>query len=824
MPRPTDPNPAGPMIRHSVTPMILLVLLLVAPGVVSGQVTGHQHHTEEEPAAGHTHGAMCPMGEEGASCPMMQHHGAGHELGHLTAADYERAEAFMGQNLSTRVYRADVSPEWRSETRVTYRVRIEGGHEFIEVDAEQGTRERAFDHERLSAALGRATGESYEALQLPFSSYQEVDGGEIRLEVEDRQWLCDLTGYECHEAEARPEEPSAGVASPDGRLVAFRRDDDLWVFDRETGEERALTSDGEERYGYAADSQGWRQSDTPILKWSPDSRRIATFRLDERGVEEMHLIRTAEPRPEVQSWPYALPGDTIVPMLERVVVDVEDGRVVDLDTPPDHQRTSSCCGLTRGQDWGDVEWSSDGETLAFVSTSRDYRTVTLRVADPSTGSVRTVLSESHPIFFESYAGGSGPPNWRVLHDRGEVLWFSQRDGWGHLFLYDLESGEERGRVTGGDWNVMDVLEVDESGGSLLFTAVGRESDRDPYYRHLYRIGLDGSGMTLLTPEDADHTVHLSPDGRYFVNSHSTVQVPPVTLLRRTQDGNTLQTLEEADISELEKLGWQPPEPFTAMARDGTTPIYGIMVRPSNFDPEQRYPIINAIYPGPQSGSVGTRSFSVSRRGQAHALAELGFVVVLVDAMGNAQRSKAFHTAYYGDMADNGLPDQKSAMRELARQHDWIDLDRVGIFGHSGGGFATAAALLHHPDFFHVGVAGAGNHDNRGYTYYWGEKWQGLLETTDDGDNYENQANHLFAENLEGKLLLTYGTMDSNVHPNTTLLLIDALIEANKDFDLMVFPNRGHGYAGEAYNVRLTWDYFVRHLLGKEPPTEYRIGR
>ena len=747
------------------------------------------------------------------------------EPGQLTHADYERAEAFMASNLAPRVYGGAVSPDWHDDSRFSYRVRVPGGHEFIRVDPDREVRVAAFDHERLSAALSQATGEGYEALQLPFSSVQVVGDWEaVEVEAEDAHWRCDLQAYECREMDAPPAGPSTGVASPDGRWVAFRQDHDLWVFDRETDEEIRLTTDGEDRYGYATDSQGWRQSDAPILLWSPDSRRIATFRLDERGVEEMYLLRTAEPRPELQAWPYALPGDTIVPMLERVVVDVENRSVVELDTPPDHQRTSSCCGLSRGEDWADVEWSPDGETLAFVSTSRDYRTVTLRIADPESGAVRTVLEESHPVFFETHAGGRGVPNWRVLHDRGEFLWFSQRDGWGHLFRYDLESGEFLGRVTGGDWNVMDILTVDEEAGTILFTGAGREGDRDPYYRHLYRVGLDGAGLALLTPEDANHSVELSPDGRFVVNSYSTVQNPPVSVVRRASDGEVVVELEVADIAELEALGWQPPEPFVALARDGETEIYGLLIRPSNLDPEKRYPIINAIYPGPQAGSVGTRSFSVSRRGNAHALAELGFVVVMVDAMGNAERSKAFHTAYYGDLADNGLPDQKAAMRELARRYDWIDLDRVGIFGHSGGGFATAAALLHHPDFFHVGVAGAGNHDNRGYTYYWGEKWQGLLEATEEGDNYENQANHLFAENLEGQLLLTYGTMDSNVHPNTTLLLMDALIEANKDFDVMVFPNRGHGYAGEPYNVRITWDYFVRHLLGKEPPFGYRIGR
>ncbi len=768
---------------------------------------------------------MAEQGLEGAE-PSVAWTGGGGPDGaedrRVSAAEYQRAERFLSQNLSTRLFRADVNPNWTDGDRFWYRTRIPGGFEFVAVDPARGTRERAFDHERISAALSRATGQSYEALRLPFTSFTPVEGG-IEVVAQGTGWRCDLAGDRCTILERGPQAPQ-GVTSPDGRWVAFRRSHDLWVRNLETGEDRRLTTDGEERYGYATDSQGWRQGNQPILLWSPDSRSIATFRLDERGVEELHLLRTAEPRPQLQSWPYALPSDSIVPMVERVVVHLDGPRVVRLDTPPDHQRSSSCCGMARGNVWADVEWSADASKLAFVSVSRDYRTATLRVADPETGAVRTVLSESHPVFFESHAGERGLPNWRILPESNEFLWFSQRDGWGHLFLYDLESGEMKGRVTGGDWNVIDILQVNRADRTLLFTGVGREGDRDPYYAHLYRVRLDGSGLTLLTPEPLNHEVTLSPSGTYFVDRASDFTTPPVTTLRRTRDGSVVRVLEEADISELESLGWAPPVPFRAKGRDGVTDVHGLMIVPSNLDPEGSYPIVNAIYPGPQVGSVGTRSFSISRRGQAHALAELGFVVVLIDATGTPMRSKAFHTAYHGDMGDNGLPDHIAAMRELAARHSFIDLDRVGIFGHSGGGFATAAALLRHPDFFHVGVAGAGNHDNAGYTFYWGEKYHGPFEVRDDGSHsYEVQANHLRAENLQGRLLLSYGTMDNNVHPNTTLLLIDRLIAANKDFDVLVMPNRGHGYSGEAYALRRTWDYFVTHLQGRTPPPGYRIG-
>jgi dipeptidyl-peptidase 4 len=467
---------------------------------------------------------------------------------------------------------------------------------------------------------------------------------------------------------------------------------------------------------------------------------------------------------------------------------------------------------------------TDSRHLAFVSTSRDYKEVILRVADPNTGEVRTVYEERAATFFESNLTSIGMPNWGVFHDRNEFIWFTRRDGWGHLYLHDLASGNVKHRITSGAWNVVDIKYIDEENSLIYFTAAGKEEERNPYYRHLYRVSFDGSGLTLLSSENADHDISVAPSGRFFVDVYSAYNKPPVSIVR-DKNGRSVVELERADISLLEEIGWEPPIPFTVKARDGVTDLYGMIYRPTSFDPGKKYPVINSIYPGPQRGSMDTRSFSLTDRGQVRALAELGFIVVLIDATGTPLRSKAFHTAWYGDMGDNGLEDQVTAMQQLADRYSWVDLNRVGIYGHSGGGYAAAGAMLRFPDFFHVGVASAGNHDNRGYTYYWGEKYHGLLNYLDDGsDTYERQANHLLAKNLQGKLLLTYGTMDSNVHPNTTLLLINELIKHNKDFDIMVFPNRGHGYFNEPYNIRITWDHFVRHLLGKDPPSGHSIVR
>jgi dipeptidyl aminopeptidase/acylaminoacyl peptidase len=402
-----------------------------------------------------------------------------------------------------------------------------------------------------------------------------------------------------------------------------------------------------------------------------------------------------------------------------------------------------------------------------------------------------------------------------------VIWFSERDDWGHLYLYDLATGRLKNRITSGEWNVTQLLRVDEQNRVLYFLAVGREKGRDPYFSHFYRIGFDGRDLRLLTPEDGNHEISLSPSGRYFVDNYSKPDVPPVSVLRDAE-GRLLLVLEKADISRLVAAGWKPPIPFTVKARDGVTDLYGLMYRPTNFDPARKYPIVNHIYPGPQTGSVGSRSFAPSR-GDAQALAELGFIVVEIDGMGTPWRSKKFHEAYYGDMGDNTLPDQVAGMKELAQRYPWIDIERAGIYGHSGGGYAAAGAMFRYPDFFKVGVSQAGNHDNRCYEDDWGEKWQGLLRRNPDGtDNYESQANQNFAGNLKGKLLLAHGTMDSNVPPYNTLLVVDALIKANKDFDLLLLPNRGHGFGNEPYMVRRRWDYFVRHLLGAEPPAGYEL--
>lgn len=738
----------------------------------------------------------------------------------LTTEDYQRAERFLSSQTDPLVYGASVRPHWTPDGTFWYENDIPGGSEFLVVDPSARRQGRAFSHQRLAEVMSSVLGTAVDPLDLPITDLT-FEGHDLVVDVENGGLLrCDLQEYTC-DAEHPRRSPLRDdeVPSPDGRLAVFIRDYDLWVRDRDTGEETRLTTDGVEDFGYGTNNAGWVRRDRPVVKWSPDSRRIATFRHDARGVGMMYLTRTKVGHPELEAWRYPMPEDSVIFRIHRIVLDLDrpDGdHVVRLDMAPDQHRSTCSDHVECGGRLGDVEWSADGSRFIFVSTSRDHKVEQVRMADASTGAVRDVFSEVEETFYESWSG------WRYLSSAEEILWFSQRDNWGNLFLYDARTGALKRKVTDGAWNVLDILDVDEVGRTI--TVVGNEREPgDPYFRYLYRVGLDDGEVTLLTPDSANHEVSLSPDGAYIVDSYSTPVVPPVTVLR-DRDGEAVMTLQEADITQLVASGWHPPMPFTVEARDGETDLYGLLFRPTGFDPSRSYPVVNYLYPGPQSGSVGSRSFQASRR-DLQSIAELGFVVIELDAMGTPDRSKEFHEAYYGNMGDNGLPDQITGIEQLADRYPWIDVERVGIFGHSGGGFAAADGILRYPDFYDVAVSEAGNHDNRNYEDDWGEKWQGLLEVYPDGStSYDNQANHLLAENLKGKLLLVHGTMDTNVPPSNTLLVENALIEANKDFDLLLLPNRGHGFANEPYMIRRRWDYFVRHLLGAEPPAGYEIGR
>ena len=615
--------------------------------------------------------------------------------------------------------------------------------------------------------------------------------------------------------------------SPDGTKAAFIVDYNLWVRDTRNNNITQLTFDGTEHYGYATNNAGWVRDDRPVLLWSPDSKKIATFRHDSRNVGEMYLVSTKVGHPELDAWKYPLPGDDSIFMIERIILHLDDEpRMVKLNMPPDPHRSSTGDHVADRQGrFIDVEWSAQSDLLAFVSSSRDHKSAKLRLADPETGEIRDIYNETVATYYES---GFINPNWRILHHRNEFIWYSEKDNWAHLYLHDLQTGKIKKQLTSGDWSVLDLQRVDESNGLIFFTAANKENG-DPYFHYLYSLNLDIGEPKLLTPETANHSIEWSTSGEYFVDTFSTPNIVPTSVIR-DKAGKIVMSLEKADASALIKKGWVAPETFVVKARDNLTDLYGLLYKPSNFNPEYSYPILNYIYPGPQAGSVGSRSFRAARRDK-QAIAELGFIVVEVDAMGTPGRSKSFHDTYYGNMGDNGLPDQITAIKQLAVERPWMDLQRIGVWGHSGGGYASTGAILRYPDFYKVAVSSAGNHDNRNYEDDWGEKWQGLLEESSITDangneilttNYDNQANQLLAKNLEGKLLLAHGMMDDNVPPSNTLLMVQALIEAEKDFDLVIFPEAKHGFGNSRYFMKKRWNYFVKHLHNIEPPEDFHF--
>ncbi len=748
----------------------------------------------------------------------------------LTAADYARAESRLAHKAAALVDGLVQQPAWQTDDILLWLQADQGRSRVLAMDAATGQSIAMPDATALLDALRQAGANTEGDNRLgKLESLQRDADGVLQFKLGDDGYRCAVApALRCERKPARAAKAGDGpaVASPDGRREAFIRDWNLWLRDTASGREWPITRDGQPEYGYATDNAGWSRSDRAILLWSPDSNRIATFRHDQRKVNTMTLVGTNVGAPRVTQWKYPFVGDAHIFMIERVILDVtapEAVKIVRLDLPPEPHRSTFCDHVSCEGGWEDVQWAPDSRTLAFVSTDRGHKTAQLRVADAATGQVRDVYRETVKTQYES---GQGAANWRYLPDSGEFVWFSEQSDWGHLYLHDLATGKRKRQLTAGHWNVSQIAHLDTATRTLWFRGNGREAGMDPYFTQLYRVSLDGGPVQRLTPEADDHKTTVSPGGRYFLDVHSTVATAPVAVVRRMADGAQVAELARADLTRLEASGWQPPESFTVKARDGKTDLYGLLFKPADFDPRRQYPIVDYVYPGPQVGSIRSRSF-LAAHGDHQALAELGFIVVAIDGMGTPGRSKSFHDAYYGNMIDNTIPDQVAGIRQLAKRHAWIDGERVGIWGHSGGGNATATAMFLYPETFKVGVAQAGNHDNRSYEDDWGERYHGLLVNNEDGSsNYTGQDNAAHAHKLQGKLLLVHGMMDDNVPVQNTLLVVDALVKANKDFDLLLLPQARHGFGTGAvgmYAMRRRWDYFVTHLLKAAPPADYVVA-
>jgi len=757
---------------------------------------------------------------------------------------YERAEEFTQSKVQKLMFKTEVRPNWIGDSdRFWYLNKTRDGNEFILVDPKKKVRQFAFDHDKLALSLSAAAEKEYKADKLPFSSIEFVNKGKaITFMIGSKVWTCDLKTYTCTFEKKKKVLPTNHLISPDGKWTLFLKEHNLYLKPIPGGDEVPLTSDGVEHNDYGTrpsfiskiSGAAQEKASPPLAVWSPDSKKIVTHRLDLRKVKDLHLLKFSPPgkskRAKLYTYKYPMPEDKEVGLARLMIFDIETKSVVNIDYEPEQ------ITYMTPLEWRHVWWSDNSQSVYFIHSERGDKAKILCEVDANTGMTREIIEERGETHVELNLFLDYPPNVRILRGGEEIIWYSQRDGWAHLYLYEGRTGKLKNRITQGEWVVRDIVHVDEKGRWIYFTAGGKEEGRDPYFRHLYRVKLDGSKFQLLTPEDADHEltsidmaamsdvkIHFSPSGKYFVDTFSKVDVPPVSVLRSV-DGKLVLKLEEADIEKLLGTGWKFPKPFKVKARDGETDIYGLLIYPTDFNPEKKYPLIDAIYPGPQVIRT-PKSFPSSLVGGImfwgdQALAELGFIVVNIDGMGTPLRSKAFHDVAYGNLGEaGGLKDHIEGFKQLAEEHPYLDLDRVGIYGTSGGGFATARALLEFPDFYKVGVSSAGNHDQRGYIAMWGEKYQGLL----DRDNYKNQVTADLAKNLKGRLFLVHGGMDDNVHPALTIQLVDALIKANKKFDFLIIPNSAHGVSAHPYFTLRKWDYFVEHLLGEKPPDDYKLG-
>lgn len=688
--------------------------------------------------------------------------------------------------------------------------------------------------ETLARLLCEASGRVVDIEALSRAEFDMPNPGQLSVVVEGTEYRVSPT--EQRVIQAKPVLDTPALYSPDGRYACFVKACNLGLKDRDTGEERSLTNDGEAHHAYGQPSEtelsaiAYRRRPKPVGLWSPDSQWFLTHRIDEREVPDSALIQHAPPgggRPLLHTFKYTIPGDPL-PLATLIAIHADSGHTVVFKDFPMPVSNRSPLAIRR-------IWFGAHETAWCVHLNRYQNRVDLISLDLTSGSGRIVLSESMDTgYIDSHPTLFATPNVRVLSESNEVIWYSERDGRGHLYLHDVHTGALKNRITQGEWQVRDIVEVNKRRRKILFLAAGLEAEADPAHRSLCSVSFDGSDLTVLLGHDGDvfvprtepagldqdrpsrssHTrAGISPDGRFAVVHYMSLdrgnrtEIVDLAARRGLVIASATPTADDV-----------PPRHFTALAANGVTRLHGVMFLPAHFRESEKYPLIDCIYPGPQRTHQPQAFGSVMFSAQARALAELGFVTLVLDTRGMPVRSRAFHQIGYGHLLEPQLADHAAVIRQLAAQHPFIDADRVGIIGDSGGGAATARALFDYGDIFKVGVAACGNHDSNFYATIWSDKYRG------PGLSFAEQANGAAAHKLQGRLLLIHGDMDENVHASHTLALADALIRSNKDFDLLIVPNAGHEvFMAHGYALRRAWDYLVTHLLGEAPPKGFEIG-
>jgi dipeptidyl aminopeptidase/acylaminoacyl peptidase len=732
-----------------------------------------------------------------------------------TTQDYQRAEQFLGGNLRHHAYVAEVTPHWIAKTnQFWYSKTSQKGTEFLLVDPAQNETKPAFDQARLAAALVTSTKREITPTHLPFESFEFTDDDKsIHFHIDEAEWHCTLDSYECKADPSNGEPSKYEEASPDKNWIAFVKDFNLFVRYVPTGEIIQLTRDGEPDWAYATEIASLGpmvEQGTEDLKqhaevfWSPDSSKLLTYRMDTRSAGRFTNLQFVPPgqlRPKAFTVVYPLPGE-VLPKAQPILFDLQKQKRIDVKVDAIEMQF---------QGGPDFDWFPDSKSFYYRAEERGEKSIEVRVVDADTGEARSLLRETAKDYVDP-----GQTFLKFLRESHELVWSSERDGWNHLYLYDEKTGALKNQITQGPWVVREIVDVDEKARRIYFLASGREKSEDPYLTHLYVAGLDGKNLTLLTPENADHVVGISPDHTFFIDNASRADLPTQSTLRNLRDGSQVRVLEQSDVAELQKNGWKFAEPFHGKAADGTTDLYGLIWRPSNFDPSKKYPIVEMVYTGPQ-GFFVPKTFSAALRVQQQTIAELGFITVMVDGRGTTGRSQTFHEFSYRNLGGS-FEDHVAMIKRIAAQYPYMDIDRVGIYGTSAGGYGSAHAMLAFPDFYKVGVSISGDHDARLDKAWWNELYQGYPIGTD----YAEQSNVTMASRLKGHLLLVHGDIDDNVHVVETMRFADALMKANKNFDMLIVPNMYHGEGGNLYLVRRRWDYFVQNLLGVTPPPGYEI--
>lgn len=729
----------------------------------------------------------------------------------ITKEDYLRAEQFRDSNLENKyVFNLYMNQNHFADSSGIWQLYYdENGKEFQVVWFDEMKKKPLFDHKKVAENISKLTNEDVEAGDLPFDWFDYQDRDNIVVSVKGSKYNLNLSSGELTKKEEEKKEKQNRMESesPDGKWIAFVKDYNLYIRSTESDEEYQLSSDGKKNYEYGS-YYGWydlmkgENGDRPerfSVNWSADSKWLRSNVCDLRNAEKMYLLDYSVDtlfRPVLYSYFRGSPGDTTLVHMTPVIYNVATKKEVEPRLQPrTHINTYS------------VEWIKGQDKVMVLDQERGYQKLHYQTIDLNTGQRETMFTETS----ETRIGNK--LDWDIVGDN--FVFASERSGWNHLYVYNFKTKRTKA-ITKGEFVVNSLYRVDKKTGTVFFMASGKNADMNPYHQQLYSVSISGKKLKNLTPEPVNHRIRFSPDGKYFTDRRSTVSQPTVHTLREAATGKVLVELGMADASKLAELNWKAPEPFTAIAKDGKTTIYGAVWKPSNFDPNKKYPVIDATYTGPHTQMFPRRFASAFWRVQA--LAELGFLVVKIDGLGTNGRSKAFQDVSYKDMGNN-LEDHVLAIKQLAEKNSWVDVDRVGIFGHSAGGYDTGHALLAFPDFYKVGVASSADHDFRMEKAWWPEMYMGWPVDS----SYHEVSNITMAGNLKGKLLIVHGGMDENVNPSATFKLAEALVKADKDFDMLIMPSQHHGYRGAHSNYfrKRLWNYFVEHLLGAEPIWNYK---